>query len=419
MTLKNIIMADRVAITGVGIISSIGNGKREYWDALKEGKVGYKPISLFDTAQFLINMACEVFPYDPKVFMGQKGLRTLDRSTTLLVSASKFAVSDCGFVITEENTDDVGVSVGTTLGSLKSISDFDMITLTEGPRYVNPAHFPNTVINSPASQVSIWNNIQGFNTTLSTGFTSSIDAMKYAADFLMFDRVKLVFTGSVEELCLPTYLGFHSLRYLSGSKEGDTFVNCPFDRRRNGVTFGEGACLLAFEDMDQAQKRGANIMAEVQGFGYYFDPFKLHKFNPKGTGMVEAMRRAIEDAECEPKDIDCIFANANSTQGADKIETQAIKEVFGTHAYKIPVTAVKSMVGECYSATGSFAAAAAVGAIVEDFIPPTMNYKEKDPDCDLDYVPNKSRKAKLNRVLVNSFGPSGNNSCMVIGRYKP
>lgn len=409
----------RVVITGLGILTGNGKGKDEYWQSLKEGKVGYGPITLFDTTEFSVNIAGEVKDFDAKQYFGPKGLRLLDRSTRLLVAASKLAIADSRFEITNKNTDHVGVSVGTTLGSLKSIAEFDEVTLREGPRYVNPALFPNTVINSPASQVSIWNNIQGFNTTISTGFTSSVDAMSYAYDFFQLDRAKVIYAGSVEELCYHTYFGFYTLKFLSGSKDGASFINCPFDRRRNGITFGEGACLVAMEELKHAQKRDAPIMAEVLGFGYYFDPFRINKYNPRGIGVKAAIRNALEDAQLDTKDIDYICANANSTQAADKIETEAIKEVFGQRSYEIPISAVKSMTGECYSASGAFAVAASLGALVEDFIPPTVNYSEKDPDCDLDYVPNQSRKARLNNILIITFGPNGSNSCIVLGRYQP
>src|SRR3989338_8047377 len=242
----------RVVITGLGILASTGQGRKEFWQALKDGKIGYRPVTLFPTDRFSVNVAGEISDFDAVRYMGPKGLRTLDRSTKLLVSASKLAIADSKFVITDENTDDVGVSVGTTLGSIKSIAEFDEVTLKEGPRYTNPALFPNTVINSPASQVSIWHHIKGFNTTISTGFTASLDAMNYAYDFLQYERAKVIYAGSVEELCWHTFFGFHTLQFLSGSKEGETFVNCPFDRRRNGVTFGEGACLICFEDYDHA-----------------------------------------------------------------------------------------------------------------------------------------------------------------------
>jgi 3-oxoacyl-[acyl-carrier-protein] synthase II len=411
-------MSRRIVITGVGILVSNGKGKEEFYRSLKEGKVGYGPITLFETGQFFVNMAGEVRDFDAKQYFGPKGLRLLDRSTRLLVAASKLAISDSAFKITGRNTRNAGVSVGTTLGSLKSIAEFEEVALREGPRYVNPGLFPNTVMNSPASQVSIWNNIKGFNTTISTGFTSSLDAMSYAADFIQMGRAKIIYAGSVEELSIHTFYGFHALKFLSGSRDGEAFINCPFDRRRNGITFGEGACLLAMEELDYARRRKAPIQAEVLGFGYSFDPYRINKYNPRGTGLKESIRNALEDAEVETKDIDYICANANSTPAADRIETEAIKDVFGKRAYEIPVSSIKSMTGECYSASGAFAAAACVGALNENFIPPTVNYQEADPDCDLDYVPNKSRPARLNKVLIITFGPNGSNSCMVLGRYQ-
>lgn len=411
-------MKKRVVITGIGIISGIAKGREEYWQALKDGRVCYRPITFFDTAEYPVKVAGEITDFDPKIYMGPKGLRTLDRSTTLVVSAAKQAIVDSGFTITPENTDDVGVSIGTTLGSIKSIADFDAVTLREGPRAVNPALFPNTVINSPASQISIWHKIAGFNSTISTGFCASMDAIQYAYDFIQWDRVHMVYAGGVEEFCLQTYLGFNAIKYLSGSKEGEEFISCPFDKRRNGITLGEGACVLAVEEYEHAKARGANILAEIVGFGYSFDPVKIHKFNPRGTGMKEAMRNALQENDLEPKDIDYICANANSTQAADKIETDAIKEIFGDLAYKIPVSAVKSMVGECYSVTAAFNVAAAVGAISDSFLFPTVNYEVKDPNCDLDYVPNKMRKKSLKHVLVNCFGPNGNNNCMVLKKYE-
>lgn len=409
-------MNKRIVITGLGILAPNGKGREEYWANLRAGKPGYNKITLFETDEFLVDIAGEVPDFDPKEYMGKKGLRTLDRSTTLLVSASKLAIADSNFDITDKNTDDCGVSVGTTLGSVKSIADFDMVTLTEGPRYVNPAHFPNTVINSPASQVSIWNNIQGFNNTLASGFTTSIDAMQYAADFIELGRAKYVLTGGVEEMCNYTFWGFHALAFLSGSVKGQPFVNCPFDKRRNGITFGEGAMLMAMEPYDEAKKRGAAMIAEVASFGYEFDPFRLNKYNPRGTGLKGAMQKTLDNAGMSPKDIDCIFANANSTKMADKIEAMIIKDIFGDYGKIVPVTATKSMTGECYSVSGAMAVAAALGAIDRGFIPPTINYKEPDPECDLNIIANKAVNADLKNVLVVNFSPSGANMCMILRR---
>ncbi|MFA5059906.1 MAG: beta-ketoacyl-[acyl-carrier-protein] synthase family protein [Candidatus Omnitrophota bacterium] len=412
-------MKKRVVITGLGILVSNGKGKDEFWKSLEEGTVGYKPVTLFDPAEFRVNIAGEVSDFDAKTYMGIKGLRNLDRSTKLIVSAAKLAIADSQFIITDDNTDDVGVSVGTTLGSIKSIAEFDEVTLREGPRYVNPALFPNTVINSPASQISIWQNIQGFNTTISTGFTASLDAMSYSYDFIQYGRAKVIYAGTVEEMCKQTFFGFYTLKFMSGSKEGEPFINCPFDKRRNGITFGEGACIIAMEDYEHAKNRNAPIMAEVLGFGTCFDPFRINKYNPRGTGLIQSIKNTLENCGLGITDIDYICANANSTVAADKIETLAIKEVFGQQAYKIPVSSIKSMTGECYSASGAFAAAASLGALNRNFIPPTVNYKERDPDCDLDYVPNKSRKANLKNILVITFGPNGNNTCMVLRKFIP
>jgi 3-oxoacyl-[acyl-carrier-protein] synthase II len=411
-------MKKRVVITGIGVISSIAKGREDYWQALKDGQTGYRPITFFDVADYPVKSACEITDFDPKIYMGPKGLRTLDRSITLVVSAAKLAIQDSGYTITPENTDDTGVVIGTTLGSIKSIADFDSVTLREGPRAVNPALFPNTVINSPASQISIWHKIAGFNTTLSTGFCASMDALQYAYDFIQWDRAHMIYAGGVEEFCLQTYLGFNAIKYLSSSKDGQEFINCPFDRRRNGITLGEGACVIAVEEFEHAKARGARILAEIVGFGYSFDPFKIHKFNPRGTGMKEAMANALKENEIEPNDINFICANANSTQAADKIETEAIKEVFGNVAYNIPIGAVKSMVGECYSVTAAFNVAAGVGAIHDGFLFPTVNYHETDPDCDLNYVANQSRPANPRHVLVNCFGPNGNNNCMILKKYE-
>ncbi|MCK5082248.1 MAG: beta-ketoacyl-[acyl-carrier-protein] synthase II, partial [Candidatus Omnitrophica bacterium] len=258
----------------------------------------------------------------------------------------------------------------------------------------------------------------GFNTTISTGFTASLDAMSYANDAIQMERAKLVYTGGVEELCYLTYYGFYALKFLSGSNGGGNFINCPFDRRRNGAAFGEGACLVAMEEHEHATGRDANILGEVLGFGYYFDPFRMNKYNPRGTGIKKAICAALDDAGLQTKDIDYICSNANSTLAGDKIETAAIKEVFGKYAYQIPVSSIKSMVGECYSVSGAFAVAACLGALNEDFIPPTVNLDERDPDCDLDYVANTSQKASLNRILVVNFGPNGSHCCMVVGRYR-
>src|SRR4030042_6783925 len=406
---------DRVVITGIGVLSPVGIGRQVYWEALFRGKTGFKAISLFDTAPYKVRIAGEISDFDPVSFLGKRGLRTLDRSTRLLSSAAKLAIDDANLQITDENTNSIGVSIETPCGSLHSISQFDREGLIEGPKYVNPSHFPNTVLNSPASQVSIRFKIKGFNTTISTGFCAGLDAVIYASDFIRLNRADVVLAGGVEELCEETFLGFHNLGYLSGLN-GSEPISCPFDARRNGIILSEGAAVLVLEDSDHALRRNVEILAVVKGYGNSFDPLADRDFIDAGSGLRNAITIALRDASLSPEDIDYISCSANSTKGLDKMETRVIKEIFGAHAFNIPVSSIKSMVGESFSASGALSLAAAIGAIKNGFIPPTVNYKKKDPECDLDYVPNKAIQKDINNVLVISSDPYGQNTAIVIGK---
>ena len=410
--------SDRIVITGMGIISPIGIGKDRYWQSLSEGVSGIKPITLFNTSDLKVKIGGEITEFNAVDILGKKGLIDLDRATTLLISATKFALEDSRVDITAINLPRTGISIGTTFGSLNSLSEFDRQSLEEGPNFVNASRFPNTVINSPASRVAIRYGIKGFNSTISTGFCSSIDAVDYAIHAIHTGKAERVLAGSVEEMCIQTFLGFYKLGYLSGVSNNNEPLSCPFDNRRDGIVFGEAASVFILESIDAALKRGADIYAEVLGVGSNFDPFRLDKYNPEGTGMSEAINLALNNADIKPNEIDCIFATANSTKDADSVETKAIKRVFGDIAGTVPITAVKSMVGETFSAGGGLAIAAALGSIKRDFIPPTINLIQKDPCCDLDYVPNTAREKKVNKAMVNSFGPNGANSVLIIGRYR-
>ena len=404
-----------IVITGLGVLSPIAIGRDAYWDGLFGGKMGFRTVSLFDTSAFRVHVAGEIADFDPLPFLGKKGLRDLDRSTRLICSAAKLAIDDSRIEITEDNTHAMGVSIGATFGSLHSISQFDRSGLIEGPRSVNPSHFPNTVINSPASQVSIRFKIKGFNTTISTGFCASLDAFSYASDFIRLKRADVVLTGGVEELCEETFLGFHNLGYLSGL-DGSVPLCCPFDARRNGTILSEGAAVLVLENEEHAFNRGATPLARVLGYGNAFDPASDSYFNHKGQGLKNAIVQALKDASLDPDAIDYICACSNSTKELDRMETNVIKEVFGTRALSIPVSSIKSMIGESFSASGALSLAAAVGALQKQCIPPTVNYQERDPACDLDYVPGSARKKRIQNVLVTSADPYGQNSAVIVGR---
>lgn len=386
-------MKKRVVVTGIGVLSSIAIGKDAYWRSLASGKQGYRSITLFDTSSLKVKIAGEIPDFDPKEILGKKGLIDLDRSTTLLLSAFKFALEDAGIGSDNINSSITGISVGTTFGSINSLSEFDRQSLEEGPHFVNPSRFPNTVINSPASRAAIRYVVKGPNATISTGYCAALDAVDYALNTINCGRARRMIVGSVEEMCIQTFLGFYQLGYLSGL-DGKEPLSCPFDKRRNGIIFSEGASALMLEDLELALERKANIYAEVLGIGSNFEPFRLHKFNPARHGITESMKLAISNAELKPENIDCIFANANSTQMTDFVETKAIKEVF-EYSYEIPITAIKSMVGESFSASGGLSTVAAIGSIATNVIPPTVNYMELDQNCDLGYVITYPKQKKL------------------------
>ncbi len=413
-------MDKRIVITGIGILASTGIGKDVFWQGLKEGKSGIKPVTLFDTSNLRSKLAGEISDFDPKSILGPKGLRNLDRTTLLVLCASKLALEDAKLPIPvpEENTDYFGVSLGSTMGSVWSISEFDKVSLREGPRAVNPALFPNTVINSPASHISIKFNIQGFNTTISTGFCSSIDAIYYAMNMLNLYEYHTVLAGGVEELCEQTYKGFHKIGHLAGSRVGKEEINCPFDKRRNGIMFGEGAAIFILEELEHARTRDASIYGEILGYGTSFDPKSKNIYSPKAEGAAEAIQYALEESRVSKEEIDYISASANSTLDCDVMETRAVKKVFGEKAKDIPISSIKSMVGESFSASGAMNLAASLGVLEEGFLPPTINYEKPDKRCDLDYIPNKVQEKKADKILVNSFSPTGSNSVLAVGRYE-
>jgi 3-oxoacyl-[acyl-carrier-protein] synthase II len=407
-------MDKKVVITGLGVLSPVAIGRDAYWEALFQGKTGFRSITLTDTATFHTRLAGEITDFDALTFLGKKGLRDLDRSTRLISSAAKLAIEDSGLEVNDKNNDAIGVSIGTTFGSLHSISQFDRSGLIEGPRAVNPSQFPNTVINSPASQVSIRFNMKAFNTTISTGFCAGLDAVAYAADFIKLNRANVVLAGGVEELCEEIIMVFEKFRYLSGTN-GSNPLCCPFDARRNGTLLSEGAVVLVLEDEAYAGNRGAAVLARIAGYANAFDPRAEMSFSHPGEGLRKAIMLALNDASLKPTDIDYICASANSSVGLDRMETAAIKHVFGNHAYNIPVSSIKSMIGESYSASGALALAAATGCIQKQSVTPTVNYLEKDPACDLDYVPGVSRKRRLNNILVLAADPYGQNSAVIVG----
>ncbi len=398
----------RIVITGVGVVAPNGIGKEEFWTNCAAGVSGIKPITLFDTARYRCHHAGEISNFQPEPYLGSKGLRNLDRTTLLALVAAKLAIDDAKLDITDDNRNDIGVVLGSTMGSVHSISEFDKEGLREGPRYVNPAHFPNTVINSPASQVAIRYGLRGLNTTIATGFTAGLDAIGYAMDMLQLGRVQALLVGGVEELCIETFLGFYKLGSLATSPNGHQPVYAPFDSRRCGTLLGEGATFFTLESAAHAAARGAAPYASLCSYATQFRSSSMYRFDPTADGPTSAMRQALDEADVETGDVDYVAACANSTKAVDAMEEIAIEKVFGAHASALTIATVKSLLGESFSAGAAFQLAAAVGALA------------------LREVPAAGRRGRTSlhaqdsapHAMINAFGLTGVSSALVIGEIQ-
>jgi 3-oxoacyl-[acyl-carrier-protein] synthase II len=401
-------------ITGIGVVAPTGIGKNEFWESCESGKNGISVIEGFSVKKIPLDIAGEVKDFNAENLLGPKGLRNLDRSALFLLGAAKLLLNDAKLEITENNADDIGVSTGTTFSHLLPIAGFDREVFKEGMDFTNPALFPSTVINAASSQVSIRFNIQGFNATISTGYTSSMEAMIYGLHALENGHVSTVLAGSVDTLSYPLLFGFHKLGYLAGIQ--GPAISCPFDKRRNGPILGEAAAMISMESLQSAKKRNALPYAKIRSITRYFDARGIAKIHPQGNGLEIAVRRAIAEAGIAAEDIDYISSCANSTQDMDRIETAVLKKVFGNALGGIPVSSIKSMIGETCSVSGALQIISVIGAMHHGVIPPTINYKEKDAGCDIDCVPNNSRKKQVKLALITSFGPGGYNSACILER---
>ncbi|MDP2941510.1 MAG: beta-ketoacyl-[acyl-carrier-protein] synthase family protein [Candidatus Omnitrophota bacterium] len=401
-------------ITGIGVVSPNAIGRENFWQALEAGRDAAGEITSFDTSKFPVHTAAEVRGLGAEAILGEKGLRNLDRSALLLLTAAQLAISEAKLEINADNAAQIGVSTGTTFAHLWSIVEFNQEVFKEGLDFASPGLFPSTVINAASSHVSIRFNIQGFNSTTSTGYTSGLTALKYALGALETKKAEIVLAGAVDALTNILFFGFQKLGYMAGLK-GEP-VSCPFDKRRNGPLLGEGAAMFCLESEASAKKRKAEIFCRVKSVINYFDACKMGKIHPQGMGLETAIKEALEQARVGPADIDYISSCANSSRDLDKIEVKVLKKVFGKNLDKIPVSSIKSMIGETISASGLLQAASCIGAMQRGVIPPTINYKTRDPDCDIDCVPNKAQKKEVKLALVTSSGPGGYNAACILER---
>jgi 3-oxoacyl-[acyl-carrier-protein] synthase II len=403
-------------ITGIGVVAPNGVGKENFWESLREGRDFVGKITSFDTEKFSVKIGGEVKNFEPKNFLGPRGLRNLDRGALFLLVAAKQAIEEAKLEINDGTTDRIGVCTGTTFSHLWSIVEFDREVFKEGINFANPALFPSTVINAASSQVSIRFNIQGFNTTISTGCTSSLEALKYTLQALETEKAETVLCGGVDTLTFSLFFGFHRLGYMAGIK--GVPLSCPFDKRRNGPVLGEAAAMFCVEDLKSAKEREANIFAKIRSVASFFDGFRIGKIHPQGEGLEKAIRTALDEAQVGLEDIDYISSCANSSQDLDRIEVKVLKRIFGKRLKSIPVSSIKSMIGETFSPSAALQIVSCIGAMLKSFIPPTINYKEKDLECDINCVPNKMQAKDVKIALITSFGPGGYNNACILENYR-
>ena len=407
-------MKENTVITGLGVVSALGIGVDDFWQALQEGRSAVGPVTSFEVDKFKNNIGAEIKNFNAGQYLGPKGLRNMDNNTLFLLVAAKQAIENAKLEITNANSDDFGVCTGSTFAHFWSIVEFDREVFIDGLEFSNPALFPSNVLNAASSQVSIRHNIQGFNTTISTGYTSFLEALKYSQNALEMGNANCVLCAAVDTLSFPLYFGFHQLGYMAGLK-GEA-VSCPFDKRRNGPVLGEAACMMAIEKESQAKSRGVPILAQVRGLASYFDGFRQGKIHPQGLGLEAAIKLALDESGVSINNIDYISSCANSTADMDKIESLVLKKIFGKQLKNIPVSSIKSMLGETVSVSGGLQALSCIGAMKSGFVPPTINIQEQDPECDIDCVTNKAQKKDVKIALVLSFGPGGYNSACVLER---
>jgi len=409
---------NRVVITGIGCISPLGLDIATTWQNLIAGKSGIDNITLFDAANYKTRFAGEVKGFDPTNYIGRKEARRMDRFAQLSVSAAIQAVAQSKLEINSTNRDKMGVIVGSGIGGLTTLYEETKVLLESGPSKVSPFLVPMMISDMAAAQVSITLGIKGVNLGVTSACSSSSDAIGVAYELIKRGDAEAAITGGSEAIINPVGIAaFNALNALSTRNDAPQQASRPFDADRDGFVIGEGACILILESLEHAQKRGATILAEIGAYGASGDAFHITQPDEGGDGAIRAMRMALDKAGLTPADIDYINAHGTSTPMNDRIETMAIKTVFGDHAHHVQVSSTKSMTGHLIGAAGALEASVCVMAIQNGVIPPTINLNKPAPECDLDYVPNVARKARVNNALSNTFGFGGHNSVLLFRKY--
>jgi len=409
---------NRVVVTGIGILCPLGLDILATWEGLIAGKSGIDYITLFDAEPFDTKFAGEVKGFEPTNYINRKDARRMDRFTQLAVAASLQAVEEAGLQINSMNQDNIGVIVGSGIGGLTTLFEQIRVLLEKGPGRVSPFLAPMMISDMAAAQVSIALGVKGPNLCTTSACSSGSDAIGAAYELIKHGDTQAMIAGGTEAIINPVGVAaFNALKAISTRNSEPKLASRPFDNERDGFVISEGACLLVLENLAHAQKRGANILAEILAYGASADAYHITQPDEDGEGAARAMQVALNKAGLATTEVDYINAHGTATPLNDKMETIAIKTVFGNNAYHIPISSTKSMMGHLIGGAGAVEAAICIMVIQHGIIPPTINLTHPDPECDLDYVPNVARQAKVTTALSNSFGFGGHNSVLVFRRY--
>lgn len=408
----------RVVITGIGAITPIGIGKDNFWTSLLEGKSGIGSITRFDTEKHETKIAAEVKDFSPKDYMDKKEAKRMDRFAQYAVAATHLAIEDGNIYLDSLNRERIGAVIGSGIGGIESLETEKDKYMEKGPGRISPLFIPMMISNMAAGQVSMNFGLNGTSMTITTACASASHAIGEAFRMIKYGIQDMVVTGGTEASITPLSLaGFSSMKALSTRNDVPEKASRPFDKERDGFIMGEGAGIIVLEELEHAIKRGANIYAEVVGYGATSDAFHITQPDPEANGARNAMRIALEEGNIDKRKVGYINAHGTSTYFNDKLETLAIKDLFREHAYELNISSTKSMTGHLLGAAGGVEAIATALALKEGIIPPTINYETPDEECDLNYTPNKAVKKDIKYALSNSLGFGGHNASILLKKY--
>lgn len=411
-------MKRRVVITGLGVISPVGNDVESFWRALISGKSGIGPSTSFDASRFDSKIAGEVKDFEPAKYMDAKEAKRMEKFAQFAVAAAKQAVADAGLDLTKEDTNRIGVIVGSGIGSLRIVEEQCKVYFEKGPSRFSPFMIPMLIVNEAAGHISITLGLKGPNSCVATACASGSHAIGDAFRIVSYGDADMMLAGGTESCVTALGVGgFCALKALSRRNDAPQKASRPFDKLRDGFVMAEGAGIVVLESLEHALKRNARIYAEITGYGMSADAYHMTAPDATGDGAMRAMQAALADGNFRPEEVDYINAHGTSTLLNDKIETLAIKKAFGSHAYKIAVNSTKSMTGHLLGAAGGVEFIVLCLSIYHSLLHPTINQEVPDPDCDLDYVPNVSRKMKVNLAMSNSLGFGGHNATLVAKKF--